>query len=95
MTSDKNVLSGKPRESSGKGPARRLRAQGLVPAIVYGRRLNAPAHIAVDPLGVKRAIATPLKFNTLLTLKVEGQEERQVRQHRDPEPDHQAARLAG
>jgi len=78
MTSDKNVLSGKPRESSGKGPARRLRAEGLVPAIVYGRRLPGPAHIAVDPLGVKRAIATPLKFNTLLTLRVEGQEERRV-----------------
>ncbi len=78
MASDKNVLSGKPRESSGKGPARRLRAGGMVPAIVYGRGLSAPAHIAVDPLDVRRAIATPLKFNTLLTLQVEGQEERQV-----------------
>jgi large subunit ribosomal protein L25 len=78
MASDKNVLSGKAREGAGKGPARRLRAQGLVPAIVYGRNVGAPAHIAVDPVEVKRAIATPLKFNTLLTLKVEGQEERRV-----------------
>jgi large subunit ribosomal protein L25 len=78
MASDKNVLGGKARESAGKGPARRLRAQGLVPAIVYGRHLGAPAHIAVDPLEVKKAISTPLKFNTLLTLKVEGQEPRRV-----------------
>ena len=78
MASDKNVLGGKAREGAGKGPARRLRAQGLVPAIVYGRHLGAPAHIAVDPVEVKRAIATPLHFNTLLTLKVEGQEERRV-----------------
>jgi large subunit ribosomal protein L25 len=78
MASDKNVLGGKAREGAGKGPARRLRAQGLVPAIVYGRHLGAPAHIALDPLDVKRAIATPLKFNTLLTLKVEGQEDRRV-----------------
>ena len=77
MASEKNVLGGKAREGAGKGPARRLRAQGLVPAIVYGRHL-APAHIAVDPAEVKRAISTPLKFNTLLTLKVEGQEARRV-----------------
>jgi large subunit ribosomal protein L25 len=78
MASDKNVLGGKVREGAGKGPARRLRAQGLVPAIVYGPHLGAPAHIAVDPLDVKRAISTPLKFNTLLTLQVEGQEARRV-----------------
>ncbi len=78
MASDVNVLNAKPREGAGKGPARRLRAQGLVPAIVYGRGLPAPAHIALDPHEVKRAIATPLKFNTLLTLRVEGQEERRV-----------------
>lgn len=78
MASDKNVLGGKAREGAGKGSARRLRAQGLVPAIVYGRHLGAPAHIAVDPLEVKKAISTPLKFNTLLMLKVEGQQPRQV-----------------
>ncbi|MGO8971792.1 MAG: 50S ribosomal protein L25 [Myxococcaceae bacterium] len=76
--SEKNVLHAKSREGAGKGPARRLRAAGLVPAIVYGRRLDAPAHIAVDPLDVKHAIATPLKFNTLLTLRVEGQSDRRV-----------------
>jgi large subunit ribosomal protein L25 len=78
MATDKNVLTGKPRDGAGKGPARRLRAQGLVPAIVYGRHLEAAAHIAVDPLDVKRAIATPLKFNTLITLRVDGQPDREV-----------------
>ena len=78
MTNDKNVLMGKAREGAGKGPARRLRKEGLVPAIVYGARTKTPAHIAVDPIHVKRAIATPLKFNTLLTLRVEGQEDRRV-----------------
>jgi large subunit ribosomal protein L25 len=78
MATDKNVLTGKPREGSGKGSARRLRAEGLVPGVVYGRHLDAPTHIAVEPLAVKRAIATPLKFNTLLTLKVEGHPDRMV-----------------
>jgi len=78
MATDKNVLTGKAREGAGKGPARRLRGQGLVPAIVYGKHLGTPSHIAVDPSEVKRAISTALKFNTLLTLQVEGQKERRV-----------------
>jgi len=78
MTTDAHVLTGKPRDGAGKGPARRLRAGGKVPAIVYGRGLEAPAHIAVDPVEVKQAIASPLKFNTLITLRVEGQPDRLV-----------------
>ena len=78
MSVTRNVLAAKPRSGAGKGPARRLRAEGLVPAVVYGRHLEAPAHIAVDPLEVKKAIATPHKFNTLLTLKLDGQAERLV-----------------
>ncbi|HMK73954.1 MAG TPA: 50S ribosomal protein L25 [Myxococcaceae bacterium] len=78
MATDSHVLTGKPRQGAGKGPARRLRAAGQVPAIVYGRGLEAPAHIAVDPLEVKHAIASPMKFNTLITLKVEGQPDRLV-----------------
>jgi large subunit ribosomal protein L25 len=78
MSVTRNTLAARPRSGAGKGTARRLRAEGLVPAVVYGRHLEAPAHIAVDPLDVKKAIATPHKFNTLLTLKLEGQPERLV-----------------
>lgn len=78
MAVDRTTLDAKPREGAGKGHARRLRAQGLVPAVVYGRHLDKPAHIAVDPLGIRKAIATPHKFNTLISLKLDGQGERQV-----------------
>jgi large subunit ribosomal protein L25 len=78
MSVTRNTLSAKARSGAGKGTARRLRAEGLVPAVVYGRHLPAPTHIAVDPLAVKKAIATPHKFNTLLTLQLEGQPERLV-----------------
>src|SRR5688572_4133230 len=44
---DSNVLEAKSREGAGKGQARRLRAQGLVPAVVYGPHLEKPAHLAV------------------------------------------------
>jgi len=73
MSVDRTVLEAKPRDLSGKGPSRRLRGEGLIPAVVYGRHFEKPTHIAVDPLGIRKAIATPHKFNTLITLKVAGQ----------------------
>src|SRR5438445_4868576 len=78
MSIDRTSLTAKPRTESGKGSARRLRAKGLIPAVVYGKHLEKPAQIAVDPLGIKAAINTPHKLNTLITLKVEGQGDHQV-----------------
>jgi large subunit ribosomal protein L25 len=78
MAMDKNVLEAMPREGSGKGFARRLRAQKMIPAVIYGRHMETPKSIAVNPLAVRKAIATPHKFNTLLTLKIEGQGEELV-----------------
>ncbi|HZW90287.1 MAG TPA: 50S ribosomal protein L25/general stress protein Ctc [Myxococcaceae bacterium] len=78
MALTRNTLAARVRDGAGKGSARRLRAQGLVPAVVYGRHLETPVQIAVDPIEVKKAIATPHKFNTLLSLKLDGQPERMV-----------------
>jgi large subunit ribosomal protein L25 len=65
-----NVVSAEKREGKGKGPARRLRAKGLIPAVVYGK--GESASIAVDPAAIEKALATPLKFNTVITLALEG-----------------------
>lgn len=78
MATNTSVLEAKPREGAGKGSARRLRMQGLIPAVVYGRHLEAPSQIAVDPIAIKKAIATPHKLNTIITLKVAGKGEQQV-----------------
>ena len=59
------------RTEKGNGPARRLRDKGLIPAIVYGLQAQ-PVAIAVDPTAVMKAIATPHKRNTLITLKLES-----------------------
>lgn len=67
-------LEAKKREGSGKGFARRTRAQGLVPGIVYGPHLEQPIAIAVDPLQVKAAISGPKKLNTVIGLSVDGTE---------------------
>src|SRR5262245_52802338 len=42
------------RESTGKGPARRLRRAGRVPAILYGG--SAPVNVSIDPRDVYRLI---------------------------------------
>lgn len=78
MSVDKSVLEAKARVGAGKGVARRLRRQDLVPAVVYGKHLEAPRHIAVNPKAVRQALNTPHKFNTLITLKIEGGSEQLV-----------------
>lgn len=59
------------RENIGKGAARSLRRQGLVPAVVYGKGME-PCTITVDPRALKTALATEAGLNTLLTLKGNG-----------------------
>jgi large subunit ribosomal protein L25 len=66
-----NVLAAQRRDERGKGPARRLRTKGLIPAVVYGRK-GEPSHLSVDPSLLLEAIDTPQRFNTLLTLEFEG-----------------------
>jgi large subunit ribosomal protein L25 len=66
------TLNAQPRQAGGKGPARRIRTQGLIPAVVYGKAMKAPLHISVDPLAVKAAINTPKRLNTVIGMKGEG-----------------------
>jgi large subunit ribosomal protein L25 len=68
-----STVSAQRRDEKGKGPARRLRQKGLIPAVVYGRK-SAPTHLAVDPALLLKAIATPHRFNTVLTLQMDGTE---------------------
>jgi large subunit ribosomal protein L25 len=68
-----SVVTAQNRAEKGKGPARRLRQQGLIPAVVYGGK-SEPTHLAVDPSALMKAIETPHRFNTLLTLKMDAGE---------------------
>ncbi len=77
MANDVSTLSAQKRDQSGKGPARRLRAKGLIPAVCYGP-YGKPLHVAVDPLAIQKAIATPHKFNTVIKLQIEGGDARTV-----------------
>ncbi len=77
MAQVQSTLAAQKREKSGKGPARQLRFKGLIPAVCYGPH-DKPLHVSIDPNDIKKAIATPHKFNTVITLKVEGGETRTV-----------------
>jgi len=57
-----------PRKELGKGPARRIRRQGKIPAIIYGPG-REPAPVVVDPKQVIKILHTPTGKNTILTLK--------------------------
>jgi large subunit ribosomal protein L25 len=72
MAVDKSTLEAKTRDGAGKGAARKLRSQGMIPAVVYGKHLEKPLQVAVDPKSIRQAINTPHKFNTLITLKMDG-----------------------
>ncbi|MBX7096720.1 MAG: 50S ribosomal protein L25/general stress protein Ctc, partial [Myxococcaceae bacterium] len=72
MSAQTSSLQAKNRDGAGKGFARRVRSEGLVPAVVYGKHLEKPLNIAVDADAVREAIATPKKLNTLITLDVGG-----------------------
>ena len=59
------------RDGTGKQIAKRLRRQGVVPAIVYGGPKTEP--VTVDPKAVLRMIAGHAGTTQLLTLKMDGE----------------------
>jgi large subunit ribosomal protein L25 len=65
------VLDAVERNDRGKNEARRLRASGRIPAVVYGGKDGGKA-IAVDPKGLAKILRTEQGANTLITLNVPG-----------------------
>ncbi len=57
------------RESRGKNEARRLRASGRIPAVVYGTEKNTATAIAVDPRMLLRILHSESGVNTLIGLE--------------------------
>lgn len=59
------------RDDTGKGSARRARAAGRVPGIVYGQGIE-PVAIAVDRREFVTALQTDAGMNVLLSIEVDG-----------------------
>src|SRR5712691_8528239 len=74
------TLDAKKRDGRGKNEARRLRASGQVPAVVYGARkegqLPEGVPVAVDPKELLRILHSESGANTLINLKLDGRESR-------------------
>jgi len=69
-TQEKNIEAN-PRQSGTKNDARRLRKDGLIPAVLYGAGLE-PLTISVDPKQMKRILASEAGHNTIFDLAAGG-----------------------
>ncbi len=70
------TVAAETRESRGKNEARRLRAKGKTPGVVYGTN-EAPVAVAVSPKEVVRILRSGTGHNTIFNLQLDG---------RDPQP---------
>ena len=66
------TLQADKREGRGKNEARRLRASGRIPAVLYGAEKNKAVEIAVDPKALLRILHSESGVNTLIGLQLDG-----------------------
>ena len=66
------TLQAEKREGRGKNEARRLRASGKIPAVVYGTDKDKATEIAVDPRVLLRILHSESGVNTLIGLEGAG-----------------------
>src|SRR6202050_4975405 len=63
------TIEGQVREGRGKGPARRTRLSGMVPAILYGGKKDSIS-ISVNAKQVARILRSETGHNTIFTVQV-------------------------
>lgn len=68
---DFGKLTAKIRQTSGKGTSRKLRAQGLIPAVIYGKG-QSNVLLTLSPRDLRRAMDPQRKLNTFFTVTVES-----------------------
>lgn len=64
------TLKVKSRSESGKGPARRARSGGQIPAVLYGRGLD-PVPLVVEAREMLKALGTEAGLNVLINLQLD------------------------
>ncbi len=72
-TNEIPTLKATVRTESGTGSSRRVRAEGLVPAICYGFQIENVS-LAVDPLEFEKVTEQPRGLNSLLNLELDNGE---------------------
>jgi large subunit ribosomal protein L25 len=66
------TLQAEKRDGRGKNEARRLRANGRIPAVLYGAEKGKAMEIAVDPRVLLRILHSESGVNTLIGLQLDG-----------------------
>lgn len=64
-------ITAQPRDKSGKGVSRKLRAAGRIPGVMYGRGKDS-LKLSIDPQELRKAIDPERKLNTFFTVDIEG-----------------------
>lgn len=54
-----------PRDTRGKGAARRMRAAGQLPAVIYGHGVPESTAVTVDPRALEKALGNPKGVNAI------------------------------
>ena len=65
------------RHKTGKSVAHKLRADGYIPAVVYGQKTGS-LMLTVDPVALKKALDPGKRHNTVIELSVEGGDKPEV-----------------
>lgn len=85
-----NELAAEPRSATGKGAARKLRAAGRIPAVIYGRAMQT-RQVSVDPQDLDKLLhSTGAGLNTLIDLQLEGAEQQVLLKALQRDPVHGA-----
>ena len=72
MATTDTLVEAKPREAKSKNAARRVRAAGAVPAVVYGAGKNAVS-VSVDPKQIARILHSEAGHNSIFDLQLDGE----------------------
>lgn len=76
------TLDATKRETRGKNEARRMRAAGKIPGVIYGAQKDGETGsnlpVSVDPKPLMRILHSGSGVNTLITLKVDGEGDSRV-----------------
>jgi len=70
-TATESNIATQPRQGGNKNDARRLRREGMIPAVIYGAGLE-PLTIAVDPKQMKRILGSATGHNSIFDLTAGG-----------------------
>ena len=79
------VVEARPRADFGKNVNRRLRAQGLIPAVLYGAKKKAVA-LAVSPKEIGAILRSASGENTLFDVQLEGSRRKVILKEFQVEP---------